>query len=159
VAGNPDGDVTVVEFYDLRCPYCRRMLPVVADLLHSDPKVRLIYKDIPILGPDSVLGARAVLAAQRQGGYQKLHDLIMAGPPSITPASLRADATRAGLDWDRLQHDMADPEIEKRLSVNLELAHMLGIEGTPAYVVGKKLMPGAVDLAELQEAVAAARMR
>jgi protein-disulfide isomerase len=157
VAGNPAGDVTVVEFYDLRCPYCRKMQPVMAQLLQSDPKIRLVYKDIPILGPASVLGARAVLAAQKQGGYQKLHDLVMAGPPTITEMSLRADAGRAGLDWDRLQRDMADPSIEKRLSDNLELAHQLGIEGTPAYVIGPKLLPGAVDLAELQQAVAAVR--
>ena len=157
VAGNPSGDVTVVEFYDLRCPYCRRMLPVVADLLRADPKIKLIYKDIPILGPASVLGAKAVLAARRQGGYQKLHDIVMAGPPTITEDSLRADAERAGLDWGRLRRDMDDPGIEKRISDNLDLAHALGIEGTPAYVIGAKLLPGAVDLAELQQAVAAAR--
>lgn len=159
VAGDPNGDVTVVEFYDLRCPYCRQMLPVLAQMLHADAKIRLVYKDIPILGPASVLGAKAVLAAQRQGGYLKLHDLIMAGPPNITEDSLRADAGRAGLDWDRLQHDMADPAIEKRISDNLDLAHALGIEGTPAYVIGAKLLPGAVDLAGLQGAIAAARAR
>jgi protein-disulfide isomerase len=157
VAGNPDGDVTLVEFYDLRCPYCRKMLPVVADLLHADPKVRLVYKDIPILGPASVLGAKAVLAARSQGGYQKLRDLIMAGPPAITEQSLRADAGRAGIDWDRLRHDMDDAAIEKRINDNLDLAHALGIDGTPAYVIGGKLLSGAVDLAELQAAVAAAR--
>jgi len=159
VAGNPNGDVTVVEFYDLRCPYCRRMLPVMAELLHRDPKVRLVYKDIPILGPASVLGARAVLAAQRQDGYLKLHDAIMAGPPTISEESLHADVTRAGLDWGRLQHDMTDIAIEQRLNTNLDLAHKLGIEGTPAYVIGARLLPGAVELAELQEAVAAARMQ
>ncbi len=159
VAGNPNGDVTVVEFYDVRCPYCRKMLPVVAELLHDDPRIKLIYKDIPILGPASVLGAKAVLAAQRQGGYQKLHDLVMAGPPTVTEDSLHADALRAGLDWDRLQRDMADPAIEKRLDDNLSLARALGIDGTPAYVIGAKLLPGALDLAELQEAVAAARIR
>jgi protein-disulfide isomerase len=159
VAGNPNGDVTVVEFYDVRCPYCRKMLPVVAQLLRDDPKIKLIYKDIPILGPASVVGAKAVLAAQRQGGYQKLHDLIMSGPPNVTEESLHADATRAGLDWDRLQRDMADPAIEKRLDDNLGLAHALGIDGTPAYVIGAKLLPGALDLAELQDAVAAARVR
>jgi protein-disulfide isomerase len=159
VAGNPGGDVTVVEFYDLRCPYCRRMLPVMAELLRADPKVRLVYKDIPILGPPSVLGARAVLAAQRQGGYQKLHDLIMAGPPDITSDSLRADAAKAGLDWTQLQRDMADPSVERRLAENMELAHVLQIDGTPAYVIGGKLLPGAVDLAELQAAVAAVRAR
>jgi protein-disulfide isomerase len=159
VAGNPDGDVTVVEFYDLRCPYCRRMLPVVADLLRQDHNIRLVYKDIPILGPASVLGARAVLAAQLQGGYQRLHDAIMTGPPTITEDTLQQDAASAGLDWGRLQHDMADPAIQTRLDANLALAGALGIEGTPVYVIGSHMLPGAVDLAELQGAVAAARTR
>lgn len=157
VVGNPDGDVTVVEFYDVRCPYCRRMLPVLAQLLRTDPKLRLVYKDIPILGPASVLGAKAVIAAQKQGGYQKMHDLVMGGTPNITEDTLRADAARAGLDWARLEQDMKDPEIERRFARNLDMAHALGIEGTPAYVIGGKLLPGAADLAELQEAVAAAR--
>ena len=160
VAGDATGDVTLVEFYDLRCPYCRRMLPVVAELLHREPRLRLVYKDIPILGPPSVLGARAVLAAQRQGGYGRLHDAIMsAGAPSITLDSLHAEATDAGLDWARLQRDMADPAIAQRIEVNVALAHRLGIDGTPAYVVGGRLLPGALSLAELQAAVAAARGR
>jgi protein-disulfide isomerase len=158
-AGDPKGDVTVVEFYDVRCPYCRRMLPIVAELLRGDPKIRLIYKDIPILGPASVVGAKAMLAAQRQGGYQRLHDIIMAGPPTVTEDTLRADARRAGLDWDRLRRDMADPAIEQRIDENLSLARALGIDGTPAYVIGAKLLPGALDLSELREAVAAARTR
>jgi protein-disulfide isomerase len=158
-AGNPQGDVTVVEFYDVRCPYCRRMLPVVADLLRGDPKIRLIYKDIPILGAASVLGAKAMLASQRQGGYQRLHDIVMAGPPSLTEDSLHADALHAGLDWDRLKRDMADPAIEQRLDRNLDLAHALGIDGTPAYVIGARLLPGAVELADLRAAVAQARAR
>ncbi len=157
VAGNPDGDVTVVEFYDVRCPYCRRMLPIIAELLHADPKLRLVYKDIPILGPPSQLGARAVLAAQRQGGYLKMHDAVMAGPQAITEDSLRDSAQRAGLDWPRLQHDMADPAIQTRIEVNLRQAQALGVDGTPVYVVGGKILPGAADLAELQSAVAAAR--
>jgi protein-disulfide isomerase len=159
MAGNPDGDVTVVEFYDLRCPYCRRMLPVLADLLRQDPNIRLVYKDIPILGPASVLGARAVLAAQRQGGYLRLHDAIMAGPPGITEDSLRQNAASAGLDWGRLRHDMDDAGIERRIDANLALARDLGIDGTPVYVVGGRMLPGAVDLAELQGAVAAMRSR
>lgn len=158
-AGNPNGGVTVVEFYDLRCPYCRRMLPVVADLLRQDHDIRLVYKDIPILGPASVLGAKAVLAAQRQGGYQRLHDAIMAGPPNITDDTLHQDATRVGLDWTRLQHDMDDPAIAARIEANLSLARDLGIDGTPVYVVGSHMLPGAVDLADLQGAVAEARAR
>lgn len=156
-AGNPQGDVTVVEFYDLRCPYCRRMLPVLADLLHQDPKIRLVYKDIPILGPGSMLGARAVLAAQRQGGYLKLHDAIMAGPPTITEDSIRDAAISVGLDWEQLRRDMDDPVIEARIGANLSLAHDLGVDGTPVYVIGTRVFPGAVDLAELQSAVAAVR--
>ncbi len=158
-AGNPDGDVTVVEFYDLRCPYCRKMLPVMAELLHKDPHIRLIYKDIPILGAPSVLGARAVLAAQNQGGYLKLHDAIMTGGQTITDDSLHAAASHAGLDWDRLKHDMADPSIQARIDSNLQLAQSLGVDGTPVYVVGTHVLPGAVELADLESAVAEARTR
>jgi protein-disulfide isomerase len=159
VAGNPHGDVTVVEFYDLRCPYCRRMLPVLDALIHSDPKLRVVYKDIPILGPGSVLGAKAVLAAERQGGYLRMHELLMQGGSQITDASVRSAAQTAGLDWARLQRDMADPTIEARINANLALAHTLDIDGTPAFVVGKQLLPGALELSELQDAVKAARMR
>lgn len=157
VAGNPDGDVTVVEFYDLHCPYCRRMVPVVSKLLADDPKLRLVYKDIPILGPGSTLGARAVLAAEKQGGYLRLHDAVMAGPSQITEETLHAAADAAGLDWPRLRHDMDDPSVQQRIDANLALAHKLGIEGTPVYVVGQKMLPGAVALDQLQAAVAAAR--
>ncbi len=157
VAGNPRGDVTVVEFYDLRCPYCRRMLPVIDALLKRDPKVRLVYKDIPILGPGSVLGARAVLAAQLQDGYARLQTALMHGGPQITEDSLQSAARAAGLDWARLQHDMKDPAIAARLHDNLDLARQLGIDGTPAFVIGQRLMPGALELADLQGAVAAAR--
>ncbi len=157
VAGNPDGDVTLVEFYDLRCPYCRRMLPVMAELLAGDPKLRLVYKDIPILGPPSALGARAVLAAQRQNGYLKLHDAIMGGGPALTEDTLRDAATRAGLDWERLRRDMAAPDVQARINANLDLAQSLGIDGTPAYVVGNHLIPGAVSLADLRAAIAAVR--
>ena len=158
VAGDAAGRVTLVEFYDVRCPYCRRMVPVVAELLRREPRLRLVYKDIPILGPPSVLGARALLAARRQGGYARLHDAVMsADAPSVTLESLQAQAAAVGLDWPRLQRDMADPAIAERLEANVALAHRLGIEGTPAYVVGGRLLPGAVGLAELQAAVAAAR--
>jgi len=158
-AGDPHGDVTVVEFYDLQCPYCRTMVPALAQLLHSDAHVRLVYKDIPVLGPGSQLGARAVLAARLQSadGYAKLQEAIMQGSRQISEDSLRADAARAGLDWPRLRHDMADPAIAARLQTNLDLARALGVEGTPVFVIGKRMVPGAVALAELQTAVSAAR--
>ncbi|CAH2600215.1 DsbA family protein [Rhodovastum atsumiense] len=157
VEGNVRGDVTVVEFYDLRCPYCRRMLPVAAELLRRDGNVRIVYKDIPILGPASMLGARAVLAAQKQGGYLKLRTALMSGPADITTDTLRAAAERTGLDWDKLQKDMTDPAVQARIDANLTLARRLGIQGTPAYVIGDRMMPGAVELADLQSAIAATR--
>jgi protein-disulfide isomerase len=157
VMGNPAGDVTLVEFYDVRCPYCRRMLPVFDTLLAQDHHVRLVLKDLPILGPASVLGARALIAAQRQGGYVKLQNAIMNGPPDITEASLNRQATAVGLDWGRLQRDMADPGVQQRIDANLALARALSIDGTPAIVVGEQVMSGAADLAQLKGMVAQAR--
>lgn len=111
VGGNPKGDVTLVEFYDERCPFCRGMLPVEAELLRRDHNIRVVFKDIPILGPGSRLAARAVLAAQRQDGYKKLHDALMAGTPNIDTEVVHAAALKVGLDWGRLQRDMVDPAI------------------------------------------------
>jgi len=157
VAGNARGDVTIVEFFDTRCPYCRKLEPTMADLLARDRGVRLVYKDLPILGPASVLGSKALLAAQKQGGYEKLRDAIMAAPPQTTKAIVQEAAQRVGLDWKRLERDMDDPAIQARINVNLQLARSVGIEGTPALVIGGELIPGAVDLAELRKAVTTAR--
>jgi protein-disulfide isomerase len=157
VAGNPHGDVTIVEFFDLRCPYCRRLEPTMARLLDQDRGVRLVYKDLPILGPPSVLGSRALLAAQKQGGYERLRNAIMGAPPNITTESLRANVQRIGLDWKRLQQDMDDPAVQRRIDDNLRLARELGITGTPAMVVGSNLASGAVELEELQAAIAGVR--
>lgn len=157
VLGNPLGDVTIVEFYDTRCPYCRRMLPTHAALLQADPNVRIVFKDLPILGPASQLESRALLAAQRQGGYFKLQDAVMreAAPP--TRDTLRAAAERLGLDGGRLLRDMDDPAIKARLDANIALAQQIGLQGTPALIVGKKLFAGLIELGDLQQAVAAAR--
>ncbi len=159
VAGNPKGDVTLVEFYDVRCPYCRRMLPVFDALLKQDPNIRVVYKDLPVLGPGSIAGAKALMAAQNQGGYVKLHALLMAANPAMDEATIKAASDKAGLDWARLKRDMEAPEIKARIDANLALSHQLDIQGTPAYVIGTRLLPGAVELAELQDAVAAARKK
>ncbi len=157
VAGNPKGDVTIVEFYDVRCSYCRRMLPVIDKLLKADPGIRLVYKDLPVLGPGSVLAARALIAAQKQGQYLKLHDTLMTGTPNIDMDAVKAAAQRAGLDWARLEKDMAAPEVQARIDTNLAVAHRLQIEGTPAYILGGQLLPGAMDLQTLQDSVSLAR--
>lgn len=159
VSGNPAGDVTLVEFSDLRCPYCRRMVPVLAELLAQDPGIRVVHKDMPVLGPASVLGAKAVLAAQKQGGYLKLHGLLMTGSSNIDMDALQAAARRLGLDWERLRRDMDAPDVKARIDDNLDLARLLEIRGTPAYVIGGQMTPGALDLAELRDMVGLARRR
>jgi protein-disulfide isomerase len=157
VGGNPHGDVTIVEFFDTRCPYCRKLEPTMADLLARDHGVRVVFKDLPILGPASVLGSKALLAAQRQGGYEKLRDAIMSGPPQTTKAMIQEAAQRLALDWPRLERDMDDPAIQARIDANLKLARSIGIEGTPALVIGGELIPGAVEGDELRSAIAKAR--
>ncbi|HTW26613.1 MAG TPA: DsbA family protein [Acetobacteraceae bacterium] len=157
VAGNPKGDVTIVEFYDTRCPYCRRMLPEMQALLQSDPHLRLVYKDLPVLGPVSQLESSALLAAQRQGGYLRLQEALMTDSAPSTKDSIRRIADGLGLDGARLLRDMQDPSIRSQLRGNIALAESLHIEGTPALIVGDKLIPGAVTLDELRQEVAAAR--
>ncbi|MDQ2765204.1 MAG: DsbA family protein, partial [Pseudomonadota bacterium] len=157
VAGDPNGDVTIVEFFDTRCPYCRRLEPVMDSFLTQDRKVRLVYKDLPILGPGSVLGTKALLAAQRQGAYDKMRDAVMKLPPDTTIAQIEAAAKALGLDWPRMARDMEDPAVQARIDANLKLARDLGIQGTPALVIGDDLIPGALDLPQLRKAVADAR--
>lgn len=157
VAGNAHGDVTVVEFFDTRCPYCRRLEPIMESFLAQDHGVKLIYKDLPILGPASVLGSKALLAAHRQGAYEKMRDVVMQLPPDTTPAMIRAAAQKLGLDEDRLLREMDEPAVQQQIDANLKLAHGLGIEGTPALVIGDALIPGVVDVPELRKAVAEAR--
>ena len=151
--GNPHGRVSVVEFYDTRCPYCREMRPELTALAQQDPNVRIVFKDIPILGPNSVIEARALLAAQRQGNYAAMQAAIMSANAPPTEADLRATATRLGMNADRLMRDMNDPAIAARLAANTALAQSLGINGTPALVIGDQLVPGAISQEQLQKLV------
>ncbi len=157
VTGNPHGDVTIVEFFDTRCPYCRRLEPVMGKFLAQDHGVKLVYKDLPILGPSSTLGSKALLAAQQQGGYEKLRDAVMQLPSDTTLPMIQAAAEKLGLDWPRLSHDIDSPAVQQRIDANIKLAHTLEIEGTPALVIGDTMVPGALDLAELKKEVADAR--
>ena len=157
VAGNPKGNVTVVEFYDTRCPYCRTIEPTMAKLLTQDHEVRLVYKDLPILGPASVLAAHALLAAQRQDGYDRLRTALMQAPPDFTKDQIMAIARKVGLDDARLAHDMDNVAIDARLDANLALAKALAIDGTPALVIGDTLVPGAIEFSDLEKAIATAR--
>lgn len=157
VGGNPSGDVTIVEFFDVRCGYCKRLEPVLTRFIADDRNIRRVYKDLPILGPASVLGAKAIMAARKQNAYEKMRDALMRGSPEITMASLQTESKRLGLDWERLARDMEDPAIRTQIDANMALAQALGIQGTPALVIGNELVPGAVPVDELRRIVAGVR--
>ncbi len=152
VAGNAQGDVTLVEFFDYRCGYCRNMVPGLRALLAGDPKLRFVFKELPILSPESTLAAKAALAADRQGKYPELHFALMQAR-ELSREAILAAAAGAGLDPTRLERDMEAPEVAAKLEENMRLAQALGITGTPAFVVGDQIVPGAVDPAQLAELV------
>lgn len=155
-AGNPNGDVTVVAFMDYACGYCRASLPGIEALLASDPGVRVVYREFPVLGPESVLAARWALAAAEQGKYRAFHDaLYAAGPPSAENIALAAG--KAGLDRDLATQAVQSKAIEQEILANHKLGEQLAMTGTPAWVVGSALLSGARDHAGLAQAVAAAR--
>jgi protein-disulfide isomerase len=156
VGGNPEGDVTLVEFFDYRCAYCRRVVSSMQALMQEDRQLRIVFKELPVLGEDSVRAARAALAAERQGRYTPFHFALMTSE-DLSPDAIRQLAAELGLDPDQLEQDMNAPEIQEAIDANYRLAQELGIEGTPAFVVGDELIPGAVDKGRLEALIADAR--
>ena len=155
-AGDARGRPTLVEFYDTRCPYCHRMVPVMAELVRAVPGLRVVYKDIPILGAGSTLQAKALLSALALGGdaaYLRLQDAVMKDAAAPTDATIRADAQAAGLDPDRVLAGMGSPAVQARIDANLALSQALHVEGTPALVIGNQLIPGAASFDDLKAAV------
>jgi protein-disulfide isomerase len=159
VAGNPDGDVTIVEFFDYRCPYCKQMEPALEALLKEDGKVRVVYKEFPILGPESQIASQVSLAAMKQSAqkYNRLHTALMNAKGQLTQESILKHAEAAGLDIARIKTDMASPEIDALIRRNMDLADALSIRGTPAIIIGDGMSPGAIDLGTLRKMVADAR--
>ena len=157
VGGNSHGDVTVVEFFDYRCPYCKQVQPALQTLLDQDHKLRFIYKEMPVLGAASVVAARAALAAQRQGKYEAFHAAMMGTKGQITEDTVDRIAGSVGLDVDWLKQDMAASEIVRALRANVALAHALNIHGTPGFIIGNRIVAGALDLDTLKNMIAAAR--
>ena len=135
VGGNPDGDVTLVEFFDYQCPYCKTIFPSIQELLAEDRKLRFVFKEIPVLGKDSVFAARAALAARRQGKYLEFHMAVMSAKGKLTEAKVMRLAKTAGLDVDRLRRDMA------------------------GRTIGDTQVPGAVEIDTLKTLIARARQR
>lgn len=156
IGGNPDGDVTLVEFFDYRCSFCRRMIPALKQLLEDDGNIRLVFKELPVLGPDSVRAAKASMASQFQNRYEDYHFALM-NAQDLSEDNLVAMAENLGMDGDQLRIDMEDPAIDAAINANYALARGLGIEGTPAFVIGDELAPGAVPMTELVQLVENAR--
>jgi protein-disulfide isomerase len=157
VGGNPDGDVTIVEFFDYRCPYCKQVEPSLEALLKDDPKIRIVYKEFPILGPASLYASRMALAAGKQGKYNAFHTAMMAVKGQITEETVRETAATAGVDVAKAQADMNAPDVEAVLRRNYKLAEALDIQGTPAFIIGDVLTPGAADIESLKKMIASAR--
>ncbi|WP_203561229.1 DsbA family protein [Jiella pacifica] len=158
VVGNPQGAVTLVEFFDYNCPYCRNATPILADAAEANDELRIVYKEFPILGPGSEFAARAALASQRQGKYEPFHEAMMAYSGSIDESSTLEIAAQVGLDIEQLKQDMQDPPIEEAIGRNLALAQALRITGTPTFIVGDEIIRGLVDAATLERIIANARM-
>ncbi|WP_192177409.1 DsbA family protein [Mesorhizobium amorphae] len=157
VGGNASGDVTMAEFFDYNCPYCRQVVPIMAQAVADDPQLRIVYKEFPILGPDSMFAAKAALAAQRQDKYAEFHKALYDARTRVTEAVVLKVATEVGLDIPRLKTDMQLPEIQAAIEKNTQLAQALGITGTPGFVVGDQIFPGATDLATMKKLIEQAR--
>ncbi|MBM3554255.1 MAG: DsbA family protein [Alphaproteobacteria bacterium] len=157
VGGNPKGDITLVEFFDYRCGYCKRAHVTVEELKKSDGKLRVIYKEYPILGPDSVIASRAAIAVRKSPKYLAFHDALMRAKGQLDEASVLQIAAEVGLDAKQIKADMNKAEVTAVIRRNHALAEKLGISGTPAFVVGDSIVPGAISLADMKALVKEAR--
>ncbi|WP_149776750.1 DsbA family protein [Ruegeria intermedia] len=157
VIGNPDGDVTVVEFFDYNCPYCKRAAPIVKGVIAGDGNVRVVYREWPILGEGSVFAARAALAARNQGKYEEFHWALMGLNGRANEASVMKAARALGLDEDKLRADMNAPEVDAHIQVSMSLARGLGFTGTPSFVIGDALAPGLIEQAQMEQLISAVR--
>lgn len=157
-AGDPAADVTIAVFFDYACGYCRKSLPGLATLLETDPSVRIVFKEFPILSPASRTAALAALAAGRQGKYIEFHNALLASK-DLGDAGIKTIAADLGLDHEQLVKDMADPVFAVQIAKNAALANALDINGVPAYVINDQIIPGAIDAASLAKIVSKHRAK
>jgi protein-disulfide isomerase len=159
IGGNPNGDVTIVEFSDYQCPYCKRAHTTVKAVLAADSKLKIVFKDLPILGEPSRIAALAALAARAQNKYSALHDALLEYSGKIDADRIMEIAASVGLDVAKLQKDMDDPKLKEIIDRNMALATALGVRGTPAFVIGNQFVPGAVDADTLKRLINDARTK
>ncbi|HYM71478.1 MAG TPA: DsbA family protein [Stellaceae bacterium] len=157
IAGNPKGDVTLVEFFDYRCPYCKQVEPALEKLVAEDRLLKVVFKEFPVLGPESEIAAHVALAAKKQGKYDAFHRAMMATGGHIDEAVIYKVAASVGLDVDRLRQDVKSADIAAQLKANAVLGNQLDISGTPAFVIGDTIVPGALSVDGLRQLIANAR--
>jgi protein-disulfide isomerase len=158
-AGNPAGDITIVEYFDYNCPYCRKIEPELQQVVHDDGKVRMIWKDWPILGPTSIVAARMALASKYQDKYVQAHEALMGVSSKLTEPRIRELLAGAGIDVDRCTRDLATntKAIDAIIARNNDQATAFGFKGTPSFIVGKFRVPGILTMAEFEQVIADAR--
>jgi protein-disulfide isomerase len=158
IAGNPQGDVTVVEFFDYSCGYCKKIMPYIAEIIKTDPNVKVVFKELPILGPNSFIAAQASLAVNMiaPDKYFDYHAKLMSTRVS-SKASVLKIADELGIDSSKVEEKMSSQEVQSIIAANKKLAEEVGIRGTPAIVIGEQLYPGAIDLATFQKEIARVR--
>lgn len=160
VLGNPNGDVTLVEFFDYNCGFCKRALPETVEMLRADPRIRLVLKDFPVLGQGSVEAAQVAVALKMQiqgAKYFEFHQKLLGGRGPANRARALEVAREIGADMARLERDMQSPQVVATLQENARLAEALRINGTPTYIVGDEVVVGAVGLERLRENITRAR--
>lgn len=159
VLGNPDGDITIVNYFDYNCPYCRRVDPELQQVVQDDGKVRLIFKDWALLGPVSVYASRIALASKFQDKYVQAHEVLISTASRLTEPGVRERLASAGIDVDRAIRDLETnkDKVEAILSRNAAQAKAFGFRGTPAFIVGKFRVPGVLTIAQFEQAIADAR--
>lgn len=157
VLGNPEGDATVVEFFDYNCGYCRRAFDDLHALMKGDANVRVVMREWPILGEESAYVARASLAARNQGKYAEFHIAMMSVKGRANEASAMRVAEELGMDVEQLRRDMDAPEVAAHIETSMQLSRALNLSGTPVFIFGDQLIPGAIELEQMQELVALSR--
>jgi protein-disulfide isomerase len=161
VLGNKDGDVSFVEFFDYNCGYCKRAMADMLDLMKTDPKLKVVLKEFPVLSQGSVEAAQVAVAVRMQDPtgkkYLDFHQKLLGGRGAADKARAMAAAKEAGLDTARIEKDLASPEVRATIEENFKLAEAMGMNGTPSYVIGKQVVIGAVGLDNLREKIGVAR--
>ena len=159
VIGNPKGDITIVEYYDYRCPYCKKVNPVLQKVIKDDGHIRLVFKDWPVFGDVSIYAARLGLAAKYQDKFAQAHEVLISAKDKLTETNVQAMLAQAGIDVARAQRDLEThrKEIDALLARNHEQAQALGFQGTPAFIIGTFRVPGALDEKNFKLAIADSR--